>query len=216
VWQTFRKSDANVITSFEQMTAMLDTTAQLQIRLAENLQQMLGRQLVGAVAQPLVAELVKAEQSLAFHLAIILQLDGVSFNVQIRRYPKQATDAVHIDYPDQVAQELVLKVLIAAGNEFPTYARAESIDRLLGDDLAEFYRAREAGLLRLETLNQKLIEDTDAYRQRLDERFDAKAAALDEQTATQRAELESAAVAERERLAAERSELEAREKSLAS
>lgn len=51
---------------------------------------------------------------------------------------------------------------------FPPFIRNESFDKLLGDELAEFYRKREEGLLRLETLSQNLIEDNQTYRNKLD------------------------------------------------
>jgi len=121
---------------------------------------------------------------------------------------------VTLNFPENLDAAQLLTILAATHSQFPTYARAESIDRLLGHELAEFYRARESGLLRLETLNQTLTEDTDKYRQKLDERFDARTAKLDETFAARSAELEVTTRVQREAIEARSAELDAREKSL--
>lgn len=84
----------------------------------------------------------------------------------------EGSDNVKISFPNDVSIEEVTPLLISSHKHLKTFDRTENIDRFLGKELAEFYRRREQGLVRLENLNQKLIEQNTEYRQRLDEETD--------------------------------------------
>jgi hypothetical protein len=66
-WQTFRKTDAKVILSFERIAANLELqpSAHVQIRIAQALQQVVGFSLADVGTHPFVSELVKSDQALA-------------------------------------------------------------------------------------------------------------------------------------------------------
>jgi hypothetical protein len=215
-WQTFRKTDEGVITSFDNIVAGAapGVAANTQIRLTQTFQTIITSPLAEVRSQPLAVTLLAANQALAESLVLSFSLAGSGATVSVRREPKESTDKISIDYPDSGSGDGLLKVLTAVGKEFPTYARAESVDRLLGDELAEFYRAREAGLLRLESLSQRLTEDTDKYRQTLDARFDDRNKQLEEQLGQRTEQLQASVSAERERLAQQERELAERQKNL--
>lgn len=79
------------------------------------------------------------------------------------------------------------KIMNELHRQFPPFERTEATDKLLGDELAEFYRKREAALMRLEEIEQKSLEQINNYRlnldaererteQRLKEKYDAESA----------------------------------------
>jgi hypothetical protein len=81
------------------------------------------------------------------------------------------------------------KIMNEVQRQFPPFERTEATDKLLGDELAEFYRKREAALMRLEEIEQKSLEQINNYRltldaererteQRLKEKYDAESAVL--------------------------------------
>lgn len=77
-------------------------------------------------------------------------------------------DTLTLELHQQSPAEEAARVLAAISDNFPLYVRSEATDKILGDELAEFYNKREAGLLRLEGLSQRLIEETERYRVKLD------------------------------------------------
>ena len=62
--------------------------------------------------------------------------------------------------------------MTAVRGAFQEYDRTSLIDKTLNPELAEFYSKREATLLRLEELSERLISRNEEYRQRLDEKLD--------------------------------------------
>lgn len=69
------------------------------------------------------------------------------------------------------------KVLTVVQSHFKAYNAVENLEKMLGPELADFYRIREAGLMKLEGLSQRLIEDNEAYRR------DTDAACIKKETA---------------------------------
>lgn len=84
----------------------------------------------------------------------------------------------------------VTNLLAAMQNNFLPLERNEAYDKLLGKELAEFYRKREEGLVKLEGLSQKLIEDNETYRKKLDEEYSNNRKKLLEEFANDKASLE--------------------------
>jgi len=77
-------------------------------------------------------------------------------------------DRFRVILPQNAEPSIALPLITAATSLFTVYQRTEAMDKLLGDELAEFYRQREKGLCQLEGLSQKLIEQNEAYRRELD------------------------------------------------
>ena len=113
--------------------------------------------------------------------------------VSLSRDPDADADIISVSYdtsdPDLVD---VNRSLVAIQRQFIPLNRAAAIERALGPEIAEFYRRREEGLARLESLTQRIVEETHKYRMQLDAEttehkraltieFDEKAKALDAQ-----------------------------------
>ncbi len=81
---------------------------------------------------------------------------------------EDGSDQATINFNDQITPTQSASLVAAAQKHLRTYERTESLDKLLGDELAEFYRRREQGLLRLEELADKLILRNEEYRKQVD------------------------------------------------
>uniref|UniRef100_UPI0023AFFFAD hypothetical protein n=1 Tax=Sedimenticola hydrogenitrophicus TaxID=2967975 RepID=UPI0023AFFFAD len=113
-----------------------------------------------------IKELVGAESALSWQI----QVQFPSFqNASIVVVREVGSDSVKININNDADQLLSIKLIAAAHKYLRAYERTESTDKLLGDELAEFYRKREQGLLRLEELTQTLIDQNERYRQQLDQ-----------------------------------------------
>lgn len=130
---------------------------------------------------PTVTALIALNGAFAFNLGV--RLDSLNAHVSIQRLQNQSTDKVRFEFPDGMSADSLLQLLPAVSKEFPSFVQAEVVEKLLGSEIAEFYRAREGALLRLESLAQKMIEDTDRYRQKLDERLATEHTRLASETA---------------------------------
>jgi hypothetical protein len=76
---------------------------------------------------------------------------------------------VKVTLPNESAPDDAARLLKAVHNRFTRFNRTTALDKALGPELAEFYRRREEGLLRLEGLTQKLVEENESYRRRVDQ-----------------------------------------------
>lgn len=126
--------------------------------------------------------------STIFHRLIVnfAHLDGAS--IEIKR--EDISDKAKIFFNDQSKFDNSVALLSAANKHLNIYARTQSIDKLLGNELAEFYRKREEGLLRLEALSQKLIEQNEEYRQKLDKELLSQKEKVVEEVESQKKKLE--------------------------
>ena len=68
-------------------------------------------------------------------------------------------------------QDEAARCYLAAEKCFQVYDPIQRLDRALGPELAEFYRKREQGVVRLEELTQRLIAGNEDYRRELDRRY---------------------------------------------
>lgn len=106
------------------------------------------------------------------------------------------------------------KVLTVVQSHFKAYNAVENLEKMLGPELADFYRIREASLMKLEGLSQRLIEDNEAYRRDTDAACIKKETAMHEVVQKKEVALEK----EKGRLYAEvdkrKKELEERENQL--
>lgn len=79
------------------------------------------------------------------------------------------TDTVSFNFRNPLPLAKACKLLGCTQESLKPFERDESFDKLLGDELAEFYRKREEGLVRLESLSQRIMEQNEEYRRKLDE-----------------------------------------------
>lgn len=135
------------------------------------------------------------------HLQKILATDSAVFskisvtlsalaNSTIRIERDEAFDRVVVFFNNVQGPEVPSMLLSSAHRHLPVYGRTENIDKLLGQELSEFYRRREEGLLRLEALTQKLIEDNERYRSQLDVEVHKKKEVLETETKRTRESLD--------------------------
>jgi len=65
------------------------------------------------------------------------------------------------------------------------------VGKILGPELAEFYRRREEGLMRLEDINNRLIKDTEEYRRKVDEEEEGRKTRLEAEYSARKGDLEA-------------------------
>ena len=111
----------------------------------------------------------------------------LSLEVTIRRDRDRGDDTIQISYSQDPSNPVeVSRSLVAVQRQFIPLNHAAAIERALGPEMAEFYRRREEGVLRLEALTQRLVRETHDYRMQLDaemaEHKRALSTSLDEKT----------------------------------
>ncbi len=101
--------------------------------------------------------------------SVSIDFEPLQLSVKLVRDRQRGDDQIRIYYhkdPSDPAE--VSRSLIAIQRQFVPLNRAAAIERALGPEMAEFYRRREEGLSRLETLTQNLVKETHDYRMQLD------------------------------------------------
>lgn len=91
-------------------------------------------------------------------------------------------DIFEVTWKNDCPVDKTIEILDAIQSAFTLYDPTQDLDKRLGPELADFYRRREQGLLRLENLTQKLIEQNEAYRRKIDDEFFAKETSLKDRT----------------------------------
>ena len=152
-------------------------------------------------------QLARDNPSATWH-DVRVHFDPLHLRVRLERNREAGFDVIQVRYDDDPTDPAdIRRSLAAVQSQFIPLNHSEAIERALGPELAEFYRLREAGLSRLETLNRKLVEETHDYRLRLDAENAEQKKALDATFDERRRELD-ASYGERA------TELEARAKEL--
>lgn len=136
------------------------------------------------------------------------------YNSDILVQRAEVSDTVSVNIQQELAVPLAARLLATTQKYFKSYERDESFDKLLGNELSEFYRKREQGLVRLEELSQKLIEQNEAYRQQLDQEKNQTRIQLQQEYQTRLEELQKENEIEKLKLKGQEEKLAAREKEL--
>ena len=135
--------------------------------------------------------------------AVSINLMPSHLTISLNRNRDRGLDNIYIRYQRDPSNPVeVSRALAAIQRQFVPLNRAAEMEQALGPELSEFYKRREEGLSRLETLTRKLVEDTDAYRLRLDaeladhkkalaESFEQKEQALEKQHQERASELQA-------------------------
>jgi hypothetical protein len=187
-WETFRLRDADVLQRFREIASEFGApNAQLHIRLAEGHNATIEGSLSQAEQDPRVTALTGVNEPVAYHLQFTPEGGSV---IAVIRPKDRATDLVRVTLNQNWDATQILRLLPLVREKFPHLNRADSIERILGPDIAQFYRAREVGLARLEQVAQDLIEKTDEYRRTLAQQADAKQQQLEDSFAARRQELD--------------------------
>ena len=149
-----------------------------------------------------VAQFAEQHEGASWH-RVWIGFQPLNLNVSVERDRKLGDDVINVVVGEaRIGPVDLNRALLAVQEQFIPSNRAAAIERALGPELAEFYRRREEGLSRLESLTRNLVEETQSYRIRLDtelaahkraltESFDAKDRTLDEEHKQRSAELDS-------------------------
>ena len=166
-FNVFKVPDRELLDSLSKLAkdCAADDTATVNLTLGKGHQSQISLPLSALKDNETVQKILSAESAIVWLVGMSLPKAGhCSISIQRQDVYDQAT----ITFQDKVDPVKLAPVLAAAHRNLRPYARTESTDKLLGTELAEFYRRREEGLLRLEELTQKLIEQNEEYRRRLD------------------------------------------------
>ncbi|MBA2434064.1 MAG: hypothetical protein H0V54_03080 [Chthoniobacterales bacterium] len=109
---------------------------------------------------------LKANAALFTYLSVNLPAANGTASVSVKRGSGHDTATVSLNNNQFDATSA--KILAGAHKYLRAYQRTESTDKLLGDELAEFYHKREESLLKLEGVSQELIRQSTDYRHQLD------------------------------------------------
>jgi len=118
----------------------------------------------------MVQQISSLNSSILFRISLSLSTIIKGASVKIERQAG-SSDIATINFANDATPESVIMLLSSCAKHLRMYERTEETDKLLGDELAEFYRRREAGLLRLEELTQTLIRQNKEYRDNVDKEF---------------------------------------------
>lgn len=211
-WESFRKRDADVISSFEKIAEVMgwQASAKLSIQVAEGHNLRLEVNLSGARTNSDLSKLLDMGSASA-HL---LSLQAGHPSIQIRRTKDRSMDSVTVHFEDSMAIPKLLDLLSTIEKELPRVNAAESIEKILGPEVAQFYRVRDAALIKLESTAQKLIEETASYRLSLDEQASRKDQERVALLQSQRIELETEYQSKQSTLKTLSDDLEVRAKDL--
>jgi len=194
--KTARRRDADVIDAFLQINGSVDGQTN-----SWNLQAFIGPQggnpqingTWDAVKElPALKALLGANGSLALHLSA--SFPGLAgLHISLVRNLAEYVDTVQASIPENQQAPMITSVMKAIESGFPSYATGDAIEKILGKDLADFYRARDESTTRIENTLSRLIEDADGYRRKLDQRHDEKRQQLELETASVRNQLQEEA-----------------------
>ena len=171
-FKAFKQSDEELLKSLAEIAKELDDPqAHIKIKLIQHRHKgIIPVAIVDIATNEIVQQLIKSNSALANQM----ELHFPSFDhASIIIAREQASDNVNVNINDQTDDHTTIRLISAAHRRFRAYERTESTDKILGDELAEFYRKREEALLRLEHLTQSLIDQNEQYRIKLDqEKYD--------------------------------------------
>jgi hypothetical protein len=156
-----------------------------------------------------VKEVLAAQSQVLRQAAVFLDN---RFQVQVTR--QEPLDRIGVSYQDNFDQAMVARLVAASRRWLRPYDQVEGIEKILGAELSEFYRRREAGLLRLEELAQSLIVQNEAYRRKVDDEVTAIRRRLDEEAKAEMQRLHSEYEAKDAALKGREEALDARAKAL--
>jgi len=213
-WITSRRSDADVVSAFEAIAAAIGCgdTWTLHIVVLPGQPVLVNGAWSSVKSSTPLAQLLNVNEPLAHQFnAGFPNVPGAT--LQLIRQP-DTNDTVTLNVADGQSPEQFIPFFGITFAKFPTLFNAIAIEKLLGAELANFYRARETAVLRLEGISQKLIEDTDQYRLTLDVRNDELRARLETDTNEQRDRLQRESDARQAALDERAAELEGQKKTL--
>jgi len=180
-YETFRLPDKKLLEALAAITkAIAAKTSKLTVRLDEQHRQAINCPLEEVEGNAEIQQIIKLNASLMGDVSLAIgapPYNGCS--IMVRR--SGVTDSVTINLRNDLPVPPACQLVASIQDQLKPYERDESFDKLLGDELAEFYRKREEGLVRLEALAQRIVEQNEEYRRKLDQEAQATQTRLHEQ-----------------------------------
>lgn len=134
----------------------------------------------------------------------------ISFHVKRNDF----NDTINIHTSDSSQRADNIKAICLVNQNFEMYERTEAFDKLLGDELAEFYRKREQALTKLEELSHQIIKKNEDYREETYKEFDELKKRLNDKIAEERNQLKEEFEIKEQKIKDRENELEKRSKDI--
>lgn len=165
-YSTLRRPDAEVLRAFSEIDSALGYNggAGVSVVIVQGLQSSLSSTVNSLSTTPGFVELMTNGSSYSSQLRFIAP--GKQFQIHVHRELNEDKVSIHIqDNSDAITAARQLSVV---SQFLPGFGSTDTTRKILGSQLQEFYDRREATLLRLEELSQKLIDQNEEYRRTLD------------------------------------------------
>ncbi len=171
--RTFRSptsSDSKILNAFEEIAKELEQDLKqcpVTVTVASNSEAIPPFTLFGIQDQPL-AQHAKQHRG-ALWDAVSIFFAPLKLNVSLNRMREQADDKISISFrKDSIDPVELSRTLVTIQQRFVPFDRAVAIEQSLGPEMAEFYRRREEGLSRMESLSETIVKETHEFHMRLD------------------------------------------------
>lgn len=212
-FRIFKVSDQQLINAFLSIAQVCGASdnAKILLNIAKEYSKPIEAQLKEVNSNPTIQKILAAEAALIWQAQISFQNN---WNASIRVTREEGSDTAKINFPNDLDSTLAILLISEARKHLQAYERTESIDKLLGNELAEFYRRREQGLLRLEELNQNLIQRNEEHRRELDSKYLILQEKLEKEITKEKENLKAECQKEKDILAEREKQLEDRARDL--
>lgn len=166
-YNTFRLSDSNLLKALAAIANSLNVSdGRLEVRIDEQHQNPISCQIGKYTENPEIKKILNSTDSIIG--VFTLQLTGeYRSNLKVKR--ENVIDSVTCNMPNEISFPLSMHIMHTVQTELKPFERDESFDKLLGNELSEFYRKREQSLVRLEDIIQRSIEQQMEYKRKLDQ-----------------------------------------------
>ena len=169
--RTFRSptsSDSKILNAFEEIAKELGQDlkqCEVTVTVVNNSQEIFT--LFRIQNQPLAQQAKQHEGALWDAVSIFFET--LELTVSLNRDREKGDDQISISFrKDPIDPVELSRTLITIQKHFVPLDRAVAIEQSLGPEMAEFYRRREEGLSRLESLAKTIVKETHEYHMRLD------------------------------------------------
>lgn len=187
-YQTFRLSDQNLLDALQSIIKTSETkNGNLHLRIDEQQGQTITCPIEQIGTNADIAAILSLKATIVGNANLVL---GAPYNSSVVINRVGVSDTVTINIRNELALPLAGRLVHAVQSSLKPYERDESFDKLLGSEMAEFYRKREQGLVRLEELAQRIIEQNEIYRTKLDKDAQVVQQGLHDKVAARAKELE--------------------------
>ena len=188
VFKIFQVTDTKAMEQLQNICKELqiEDAATLNIVLLNGIPSISGVKWAELESKPGLKQILNANTNIIQRISVNIASNTVS-NIVFDR-SNEHFDQITISF-NNCKPDIAVPYLITVQKHFQIYDPTQNLDKTLGPELAEFYRKREQGLIRLEELTEKLINQNEAYRRNLDQEHLDHKSKLDKEHELLKAEL---------------------------